>query len=225
MVIAIDISEKKRLQEEMEITSYNVERKERERMAINLRNGLQQMLLASYMNLEVLGNRIDGKLDAKSISIYKKGLTLLNEAIETTRKIAHEITPFEIEEKGLLEGIETIIRRQEPSGLSFTLIYDLKKRLPTNIEIILFRSIQELINNTVKYSEAKNAEIVVSKKDNEVIVNIRDDGKGFNPKSVRKKGIGLKSLNTSIHSISGKLRIESQPGNGTRVKIRVPLPF
>ena len=226
MIVAIDISERKRLQEELQLTSYNVEKRERERMATSLHNGLQQMLLASFMSIEALGKEVEKKLDSRSKSSYEKGLSLLQEAIETTRRIAHEITPFEIEEKGLTAGIETILERHSQSNLTFNFINDLKSnRLPTNLEIILFRTTQEIINNIVKHAKASTADITLTEKDKELMLDISDNGVGFDPSLVGKKHLGLKALSSSIDSVNGHLHIDSQLGKGTKIEVRIPVPY
>lgn len=224
MLLSIDITEKKRLQEELQVISYRVEKRERERVAISLHNGLQQILLAAYMHINKHKAKLKTSLDDSSYNTYDKGINMLLEGIEKTRKISHEMMPVEIEETGLSAGIETILNRYSSSKLNFHFEeqYDLES-LPANLKISLFIIIQEAINNIVKHSEASEVIIQLKEKKKIIFMNIIDNGKGFDTVHVKQNRLGLNAIKTTANSVDGNLEIESTPGKGTVLKVSVPI--
>ena len=100
----------------------------------------------------------------------------------------------------------------------------MRERLNTKLEHQLFRITQELINNTLKYANAKNVTIDFLTRDNKVILFFEDDGSGFNIREV-KKGYGLINIESRARSMGGECDFDSQPGSGSRTTIEMPLIY
>ena len=94
-----------------------------------------------------------------------------------------------------------------------------------NLEIMLFRTIQEAINNVVKHAEA--TEVILSLKEESKVISldISDNGKGFDIDEVKNQSLGLKALKSTVGSVNGVLEIDSAPGKGTLLKIRIPVTY
>ena len=86
----------------------------------------------------------------------------------------------------------------------------------------LYRIIQELLNNVIKHAEASEVDIQLSKGEEELIVKVEDDGKGFNINWVNK-GLGLDSMKSRVNVLKGDLNIDTAPGRGTSVIIHLPI--
>ena len=100
----------------------------------------------------------------------------------------------------------------------------LDQRLDSNIETILYRIIQECVNNVIKHSGANTLDITIIKEPGEITATIEDNGKGFDTTDKEKfEGIGLKNMRTRVHYLKGTIDFDSSPGNGTVVALHVPL--
>jgi len=103
------------------------------------------------------------------------------------------------------------------------------KRLPSEIEITLYRIAQGAIGNVLEHSKAKEARIVLEFLPGECLLTIEDDGQGFDVKKITRvepsgRGAGLFTMKERVNLVGGSCHIESQPGRGTKVIVRVPIP-
>ena len=102
-------------------------------------------------------------------------------------------------------------------------IHGLKDRLESTIETVLFRVLQEIINNIIKHSEASIVNIQIIRHENELSMMVEDNGKGFDASKISSDGIGMKNIRSRIAYLNGTVHFDSQPGKGTTVSIEVPL--
>ena len=104
-------------------------------------------------------------------------------------------------------------------------IEGLENEIDQNIQVTLYRIIQECINNTVKHSGADKIDISVIQSDKKITTEIKDNGKGFNPLKIteNKDGIGLQNMKARIEMLKGKMRIDSAANRGTQVFIEIPI--
>lgn len=132
--------------------------------------------------------------------------------------------PVEIEEMGLSAGINAILTRYSFLDLDFSYEEHFDEdSLSTNLKILLFRIIQEGINNIVKHAEASEVHIQLKEDNKILLLNISDNGKGFDAMNIQYKSLGLKALKSTVRSIDGNLEIDSKPGEGTSLKFKIPL--
>jgi len=102
----------------------------------------------------------------------------------------------------------------------------LQERLSQEIELNLFRIIQELLNNAFKYAKANTITIQLIEYPQMIMLSVEDDGVGFDPKQLPTlidKGIGLQNIETRVHTLSGTCNIETQPGKGVLTTIELPI--
>src|SRR5690606_10201139 len=124
-----------------------------------------------------------------------------------------------IQEIGKLTDIELVYRTEG----------DMTYRLPQKVENNIFRIVQEAINNAIKYSEAEKIEVLLQQTENDFIITVRDEGKGFDEKIVEARDINIESgrgffnMYERTEYINGNLEIKSAPGSGTTVTLTVPL--
>jgi signal transduction histidine kinase len=99
-----------------------------------------------------------------------------------------------------------------------------KKSMDHQREIILFRVLQECLQNVLKHSEAKNLDINFTYADNVLSIQIKDDGKGFLVQPAKgSHGLGLMNINNRIQLMNGQIAVESSPGTGTSIYIQIPI--
>jgi PAS domain S-box-containing protein len=189
---------------------------ERKRIAEALHNGLGQLLYATKLSLERDGQttRTHGPLK------------LLDEAIRATRTISFELTPGVLEDFGLRTALETLAERLAPVALPVRLhLAGLdKERLPETVEIMVYRTVQELLNNVMKHAEATEIEVHVAREDGHLFVSVEDNGCGFEPTTLTEQpftGIGLAGVRNRVALLSGQLSVKSRLGQGTIVSFEL----
>jgi hypothetical protein len=127
----------------------------------------------------------------------------------------------------LVKAIQNLIAKiAVPNGIVFKLIpFGFNKKLDNQVEIFLFRVVQEICTNIIKYAEASEVSINLTQHgDNELNIIIEDNGIGFDPKRIKnKKGMGLKNIETKVESMGGSFEIDSVQGKGTSVLLNIPI--
>jgi two-component system, NarL family, sensor kinase len=177
------------------------------------------------------------KLNINTIDLYKMEETqnklteskeLITKAIQDLRNVAKTINTDFIKEAGLAACIEYQLHFLEKTGLYTTRFYMSEawcKSLP-DTELVLFRVVQELLNNIVKHAEATIIEVKLECISGKLLITVGDNGKGFLPSEQvltdGEKGLGLGNMNRRIAIIQGKVLIDSTPGSGTTVMIEAP---
>ncbi len=197
----------------------DAEQNERSRISRELHDSVSQKL--SFIQMQV------SMLKAQSSEIANSVYTMVNEVSTEVRSISHNLFPSDLN-KGIVAAIEHLCEQQNflSKDLKFQFNIDDETKnisLNKNLEIVLFRIIQELANNAIKYSGAKNLVISLSKSHNQILLTVADDGKGFDTSKIESgEGIGLKNISNRLERIDGKLKVESAPGSGTKFIIETP---
>lgn len=147
---------------------------------------------------------------------------LLTNAIDETRRISHELVPKTLKDFGLKAAILDVCQQM---GESFKLecsLFGLNKKLNDNLEIALYRIIQELLLNVARHASATIASLTLKVARRKIFIEVKDNGKGFDSSQVSKKGIGLAGINHKIDLLNGKLKIQAAKGGGTAITIDIP---
>jgi signal transduction histidine kinase len=141
------------------------------------------------------------------------------------RLLIHELRPVELAEAGLEGALQARLESVEKrSGIEVVLSVDLERPLESELEQGLHRVAQEALNNVVKHSQAQCVKVDVRTEDQKVIMEIMDDGVGFDPKAACEKGgLGIQGMEERARKLEGKLSIDSKPGKGTRVRFEAAL--
>lgn len=200
----------------------DAQEKERKRIAESLHNGLGQLLYGVKLTLNDLHLKPNDIWLEEHQQILQETEKLLNEAINEARRMSHELIPSILEDFGLKTAIEDICR-QFKHVLHITCNFtDLPARMDQYTEIALYRIIQELVTNVIKHAAATQASIYIDVSTN-INVIVKDNGKGFTTQTGNKHGgIGLKTIQSNVKMLNGKLLITSAPGEGTTINITIP---
>lgn len=202
----------------------NAEDNERKRMATHLHDGVAQLLGAANMNVEALSDFRDD--DFAFEKILGKTKTILDDAITDVRSLSHQMMPNMLIKSSLGKAIQDLTEKSNSPKLHIHLTLDgLQDDLDKNIQVVMYRIIQECINNTIKHADAKEVNIKMHQTDSHIFAEFSDDGKGFNPLQMQSKssGLGLENIRSRIDMLKGSLKISSKEGTGTAIIISIPL--
>lgn len=200
----------------------DAEERERRRIAGDLHDGVGQMLSAALMNLNGLFDKL--KLQTDINLQAEQALALVNESYDEMRSISHQMMPNALIKSGLASAVKEFIGKLDQDKLKVTLeTVGLNERLDEQTETVIYRVIQETVNNVVKHAEASKLDIQIIKDEEGISVTIEDNGKGFDKNKVDiKAGIGLSNIYSRVEFLKGTVDIDSTEGKGTLVAIHLP---
>lgn len=194
--------------------------KEQRRIAKDLHDGVLQQIGGVILQSRNF-------MEQQGLAEYKESIDLmqkLEESSDELRNISHRMMPKALSELGIVAAIDDML----DNSLKYTNItysfehFNIKNRLPENIEITIYRVLQELINNIVKHSQAQKVNIQLFKNKKAVILIAEDDGIGIVDNS-KKEGVGLLNINSRIDMIGGTSNFESKLNEGTLFTAKIPL--
>ena len=198
---------------------------ERKRIARELHDETSQGLAVLAMGIEAAQDTLrSGKLprleEVKALAVR---------TLEDVHRLILDLRPSVLDDLGLLSAIRWYAERHlESRGLSVRCEFGEMRRLPPELETALFRICQETMSNVARHAQATAVLIQVGVEADEVVVEIEDDGKGFDQDAAaRREGRrpwGLMGIRERAEILGGVARVESSPGQGTRVEVRIPVP-
>lgn len=200
----------------------DAEERERRRIAGDLHDGVGQMLSAALMNLNGLLANLNLQNDASLQA--EQALALVNESYDEMRSISHQMMPNALIKSGLASAVKEFIGKLDKNKLKVTLeTVGLNERLDEQTETVIYRVIQETVNNVIKHADASKLDIQITKDEEGIAVTIEDNGKGFDKSKIDlKAGIGLSNIYSRVEFLKGTVDIESTEGKGTLVAIYLP---
>ena len=196
----------------------------------NCTTALGRISLALSINLQNTKALLSDETAQTLATKFDDAQALVEHTTRQIRDIMAELHPPELEDYGLAAALETYAERAASRG-NLELIADLPDLapppLPSDVLIALFRAAQEAITNVLKHADATQLELSLEESDGRIRLRVEDDGRGFEPDSATQKEAqtwGLKIMRERIESIGGKVQIESEPGEGTRVIFEIERP-
>jgi signal transduction histidine kinase len=233
-IIYQDISEKKRMESELEETYQNIRQlnnylqtireEERGNIAREIHDELGQQLTAIKMDTYWLSQKINDSNESISQKI-KDMLLLIDETIKTIRKIATELRPGILDDLGLIAALEWLSSEtQKRSGITIVFETNLEHlNLHKNDAIGIFRIFQESLTNILRYANTQKVNTSLMLSNKELVLNITDYGVGYSEADIKqKKSFGLSSMKERAIMMGGHLNIKSTPGKGTVIKLILP---
>ena len=190
---------------------------ERRRFAQDLHDGLGANLSAMKMILGLID-------DPKSQPIKAKAESFLNESLDDPRQMIHAMSPRSLTRLGLAKTLQelAIIINQTNNVQVEVVAEDFPERLPEEIEVNLFRIVQELFQNAIKHAQATNVTLTLSQTATHLIVSYTDDGRGFDTMQLTHTGNGLFNLQTRAQLLNATLVLQSTLGKGTKARLEMP---
>lgn len=193
---------------------------ERSRLARDLHDGLGGMLSGVRQTLNAMkGNQIVSEESARA---FTRALDMLDTSISELRRVARNMMPEALVKFGLKDAVQDFTDTLNDSGIIQVQYqaFGLEKRLPEATEVIVFRIVQELLNNVVKHAHAHHVLLQLLQDGNRFHLTIEDDGKGFDLQKLEEApGIGWMNIRSRVNYLGGTLDVRSAPAQGTTVEI------
>lgn len=204
---------------------------ERRRISRELHDGLGQLLSAAKLNFGMI-DFMNNNNREKTADIVKQVDSIISKAIVEARRIAHDLRPTTLDDFGLIPALRILCQEfSKITGIKVKFqVSPTLERIDPKVEIAIYRIIQESFNNISKYAEATEVSLDLHRKENQVYVRVKDNGKGFDSENIVKNkkagsGFGLLNMKERAELIGGKVEIISSPGNGTELLLEINLDF
>lgn len=201
---------------------------ERRRISRELHDQTGQQLAALLLGLKTLNNSRDGNgaasLHQRVIQLQK----LAERLVDDTHHLAWELRPVALDDLGLEMAIANSVEKwSEHHSIDVDFHSSLeKRRLAPAVETAVFRIVQEALTNVLKHAQANRVSVMLEYRYDELLVIIEDNGCGFQPEALptvdERGGLGLIGIHERVALVDGKFNIESEPGSGTTLVIRIP---
>ena len=205
---------------------------ERKRIARELHDETSQAITSLTLNLQaaITKAETDGIEDTDFIGRLRKIQSLAVHTQNEISKLMKELRPTLLDELGLPAAISRYAKDSlESLGTKvFTEFEGVEERLPTEVEVTLFRIAQGTVGNILEHAEAKNVSIRLECGTNECVLEVKDDGKGFDVNKITRvdkggRGAGLFTMKERARLVGGACKIRSEPGKGTKIAVKIPL--
>lgn len=200
----------------------NGQERERSRLARDLHDGLGGLLSGTKIELSSVSTMMS---DPSIKQRLNKSLGQLDTAVNELRRVAHNLMPELLLKYGLAEAIREYCNRMSYNGLDVsTEIVSYGDELGTNHQIVVYRIIQELVNNAIKHAAATHILVQLAQTDGTIYLTVEDDGKGFDVVTLDgRKSAGIHNVQSRLEYLKGRLHIDSKPGMGTTIEIEFPM--
>ncbi|MFD3578046.1 sensor histidine kinase [Streptomyces sp. NPDC058644] len=199
---------------------------ERRRLAAEIHDTIAQGLTGIIAQLQVVASASDETLAREHLG---RAADLARHSLGEARRSVHNLSPTALEHDALPEALKkTVAEWAERTGVraDFT-VTGPAEPLHEEIEATLLRIVQEALSNAARHADAARLGVTLSYMDGEVALDVRDDGRGFDPLALAPRGgsggFGLDGMRARAERVAGSLAVESEPGNGTALSARVPL--
>ncbi|CAH0206910.1 MULTISPECIES: sensor histidine kinase [Bacillaceae] len=198
---------------------------ERKKLSREIHDGPAQMLANVMMRSDLI-ERVQRERGPDEALVEIRSLkVMVRNALYEVRRIIYDLRPMALDDLGLVPTLRKYLQTTEDynNGVNLNFVnLGQVKRLPSDMEVALFRLVQEAVQNSLKHADPKQIQVKLSISKEMVTVVVKDDGKGFDS-SIQKEGsFGLVGMRERVELLEGEMTIDSQPGAGTLVFIQVP---
>jgi len=153
----------------------------------------------------------------------REAAKVLERAVDEVRRISQNLRPSELDDFGLIAAVEGLIAEfQSRTKVRVDFQRRIARRLPADVELALYRMLQEALANVEKHASASVATVALFADENFATLNVRDDGRGF-VESANPHGIGLINMRERARALEGVFSIKSEPGRGTELSVHLKL--
>ncbi|CCN45481.1 putative Signal transduction histidine kinase [Vibrio nigripulchritudo MADA3029] len=205
---------------------------ERHRVSRELHDGVNQLLVAAKYRLDNVSKETDDGKKEQELDASKDAMEL---AIVELRRISRDLRPPQLDDLGLVAGIEAFINDlRERSQLELIFEHDIEGvDLLPEVETTLYRVMQEALHNVEKHANAQGVDVVMQREGKQLILTVSDDGKGISTKALKNgkkvkatfEHMGLQNMKERIQAIGGSFNVTSTPGEGTEVRVSLNMEF
>jgi signal transduction histidine kinase len=228
----IDITERKKLEEKLIKEKLNKQKvinkatikaqeKERKEIGKELHDNIGQQLTTAKLYLDIAKENVSDE----TLKLINHAAKSISDIISEVRSLSRALTPSSLSDIGLIESVKDLcesIKAAQAFGIRFYHKHFDEERLDEDLKLMIFRIIQEQINNIIKHADAAAILIRLQMDAEHLTLTIADNGIGFNTSST-KKGLGLDNMANRAEVFNGKFDLKSEPGKGCSIVVTVPL--
>lgn len=212
--------ESRRLEQEKQLVAVQAtldgEAAERTRLAKDLHDGLGGMLSAVKLNLPQVNG--DALLEAMDVTRFQTALGMLDDSIQELRRVAHHMMPESLLRYGLKVSLADFCAAIPTADFHY---FGDEGRLPSKMEIMVYRCIHELVNNALKHADANHINVQLVQESNRVSFTVQDNGKGFDQQTT-SEGMGLRNIRQRVEAFQGEMDVLSS-SQGTEIHVELEL--
>ena len=210
-------------QKQLLSSSLAVQETVRRNISNDLHDEIGGLLSATKLSISTLAKKAEPSM--KSAIDHAK--ELVTEALSQVRSLSRDLIPRTLENFGLIAAIEEFVQKMEAvTQVRFHFVHENLQKYSPNLELTIYRVIQELTNNSLKHAEASNIIIEIFELDGNLKINFEDDGKGFDADGVilaKNKGLGLNSIFSRLEVVDAKYEFKTNRKVGVEFSISIPL--
>lgn len=218
-----EIEERKGMQQFLQ-SMLEFREQERELVAHEIHDGFVQQVVGAQMFVQAVSSRLNEQDPAcqRDLSMANN---LLSKAIDEGRRMISDLKPSVVDELGLIEAVEQLVREEEEQyGLSVTFRRSAEfRRLPQLVERTLYRVIQESLTNVKRHSGVDEAALSLFQNERSVVLEVKDRGRGFDQSQVEDGRFGIRGIQERARLLQGHATISSVPQEGTLVTVQIPI--
>ncbi|QFT90657.1 Signal transduction histidine-protein kinase/phosphatase DegS [Bacillus sp. THAF10] len=200
---------------------------ERRRLSREIHDGPAQMLANVMMRSDLIDRTYRERGPGEALSEIRALKVMVRSALYEVRRIIYDLRPMALDDLGLVPTLKKYISTIEDYHKGYPRIeffnLGVEHRLSANLEVAVFRLVQESLTNAIKHAQASSIQVKLEIKPTHITVIVKDDGVGFDTTEKKEKSFGLIGMRERVQLISGELEIQSQPDKGTTVFIKIPL--
>jgi len=193
---------------------------ERERISKDLHDSLGGLLSTIKLQFDSVQAK---KEEIGQLKEYKSANKMLDTAVQEVRSISQNLQPGSLMELGLIAALNDLFNRFDEDiypEIDFQ-YYSIPTDIPNMVSLSIYRVIQELLHNAIKHAKANEILIQINSEGDELVIQFEDDGVGYDPENLKRKGMGLENMKSRIAYLKGQISTDSQEGEGTSTMIRL----
>ena len=230
MAVIRNITERKRAEEALERERRTLKHMlqasdhERQLIAYDIHDGLAQYLTGAIMQLDV-SNQLRGENPREAVKAHDAGMLMVRQSLAEARRLISGVRPPILDESGIVAAVAHLVyqyRGRKGPKVEFHSEVDFG-RLAVVLENSIYRIVQEGLSNASKHSTSEKVRVELVQHGDQVRIVIRDQGVGFDPKSVEEGRFGLEGIRERARLLGGKALIDSTPGKGTQIVVELPI--
>lgn len=228
--IVRDITERKRQEEKLQSEErllrklLDIQERERRMVSHDIHDGFVQDVVGAQMRIEGMRWKLAADVPEAAEEIEKIA-DLLKKAVDEARRVISGLRPMIIDDEGLIEGIRHLVAdRQLCQDIDVRFQCDVAfDRLEPTLETAVFRIVQEALTNVRRHSNAKQADVALAQTGEQLQLEIRDEGTGFDPQAIADDRFGVRGMRERARLFGGHADIKSTLGEGTRISVAIPI--
>ena len=224
-----EIENQKKMLHRFNIKIINAQEEERKKISKELHDDMGQNLTAISINLSTMEKQISKYCGARTMSRLKESMDIVDLISDRIHQMVYKLRPSILDDLGLIRTIKWYVNRFEKRTEIPVAVYtaNINGRYKPKLEIILYRIVQEALNNITKHAHADKVKISIVENTKTLNITITDNGQGFNPESLSfdslsNGGMGIPGIRERLLEVEGQLKIDSKPGQGTKLLITIP---